>query len=105
MLRDAGAFSGTDRQSRGLPPFLDEVAEGWGGAPQVGGGSMVGHPPRKIRRIDAVMLAIRAQIVCDTGKFTGSRFLSEPKRRLSQENPWAPESSLAAQPAIAVHAE
>jgi hypothetical protein len=42
---------------------------------------------------------------CDTGKLTGSRFLSEPKRRLSQENPWAPERSLAAQPAIAGRAE
>src|SRR6516164_2621989 len=42
---------------------------------------------------------------CYTGKFTGSGFLSEPKRRLSQENPWAPERLLDVQPAIAARAE
>ena len=42
---------------------------------------------------------------CYMGRFTGSGFLSEPKRRLSQENPWAPERLLAVQPAIAARAE
>jgi len=53
----------------------------------------------------ATEFAIRAQIAVLHGKFTGSRFLSEPKRRLSQENPSAPERLLAAQPAIAARAE
>ena len=54
---------------------------------------------------DGDSMRIGAEIAVLHGKFTGSGFLSEPKRRLSQENPWAPERSLAAQPAIAARAE